>query len=51
MLEKGRLDIKIQFLQTVGTQRWVQQLTKWLKILHAVVFHVYKEILGLGGNF
>jgi hypothetical protein len=43
-LEKGHFDEKLQFLQTLSTKRWVQKLSKCLKILHAVVFYVYKEI-------
>ena len=45
MLEKGHFGEKLQFLQTLSTKRWVQKLSKIVKILLAVVFHVYKEIL------
>jgi hypothetical protein len=51
MLKKGHFGEKLQFLQTLSTKRWVQKLSKCFKMLHAVVFHVYKDILGLGGKF
>jgi hypothetical protein len=44
MLEKRHFIEKWQFLQTLSTKRWVQKLSKCPKILHVVVFHVYKEI-------
>ncbi len=44
MLEKGHFDEKLQFWQTLGADGRGQNSSKWLKILHAVVFHVYKDI-------
>jgi hypothetical protein len=44
MMEKGHFSEKLPFLQTLSTKRWVQKLSKCFKILHAVVFHLYKGI-------
>ena len=44
MLEKGHFDEKVQFLQALGANGRGQNSSKWLKILQAVVFHVYEEI-------
>ena len=47
MPEKGHFGEHDNFCKLKVQIGWVFKLSKWLNSLHAVVFHVYKEIKGL----
>ena len=51
MLENVHFGEKWPFLQPLDANGRGQNSSKWLKILHAVLFHVYKEIKRSGGKF